>query len=211
VEGPPNPWASLHEDAKSYITLATALLGVSATFASGLLSEDTLGRWVVVAGWATLCASIACSIVANGRIFSGLRGEHAGGTEETADGRNENGDNATVVDERVANPGKRRYNRTLVWLNVSVWALLVGTALLAVGAWRTAVSSDDSLGGSPAELAKAVVAEMTGADQQSLTVETLEKSAANDFTLVVQSSSSGRFEAVVDGDRSVVVSVRPLP
>lgn len=105
---PPNPWDLLHDDAKSYITLSTALLGVSATFAGNLLSDDDAARWLVFGGWTILVGSILCSIYASGQIFKNLK-----------------------------LPASVNYNASSGFLNASVILLTVGAAALALGAWRT--------------------------------------------------------------------------
>jgi hypothetical protein len=107
---PPNPWSVLHDDAKTYITLATALLGVTATFAGRLFSGDTLGRDTVIGGWGLLVLSIVCSISANGKSFAGLKNYST------------------------------EYGGATIWLNAAVYLLLAGTIALAVGAWRTTLS-----------------------------------------------------------------------
>jgi uncharacterized membrane protein YjfL (UPF0719 family) len=103
----PNPWALLHEDAKAYITLATALLGVSATFASDLLSDDDLSRLAVFAGWALLVLAILSSVYASGRVVYKIR-----------------------------NPAKSGKS-ALVFVNIGIGLIVAGAVALAVGAWRT--------------------------------------------------------------------------
>lgn len=109
----PSTWSVLHDDAKSHITLATALLGLSATFSDRLLSDDSLGRRFVFGGWIVLGISIFASIWANGQIFKGLK------TSST------------------------NHRPALVWLNISVWLLLAGAIGLTVGAWRTSIGDGD--------------------------------------------------------------------
>jgi hypothetical protein len=103
---PPDPWTILHDDTKTYITLATALLGVTATFAGRLFSGDTVGRYAIFIGWGILVISIVCSITANGKVFGGLK------------------------------DGSTNYSQATPWLNASVYLLLGGAFLLAIGGWR---------------------------------------------------------------------------
>jgi hypothetical protein len=77
--------------------------------------------------------------------------------------------------------------------------------LLAVGAWRTATAADESE--HAAELARETVATMTGAIDDILTVERLEKNAPSDFRLVVRRSAAERFDVVVAGDPLEVVAI----
>src|SRR5438105_2340781 len=108
---PKNPWDVLHEDVKLYITLATALLGISATFANRLLSNDEAGRVVVIIGWFALGVSIAVSTYASGAVFASLK---------------------QVPLPTTYRPAPRLLNATLVCLGI-------GTVCLAFGAWRTSL------------------------------------------------------------------------
>lgn len=211
-EGAPNPWSTLHADTNSYITLASALLGVSATFAGGLLSDDTIGRMLVIGGWAALSVSIAASIYAKGKVFSGLRREYDGiplsrpsqPPNELAGAQADAQVQASEADEM----SKRKYTSASAFLNVSVMCLLAGTALLAGGAWRTATSdSSANSSATAAAMARDVVAEMTGGHETGLTVETLEKDIAGAYVLVIRRSAAERFEVTVAGDPLDVVEV----
>ena len=177
---PPNPWSILHDDAKSHITLATALLGLTATFADRLLSEDGLGRLAVFAGWALLVGSIVCSISANGKVVGGLKGE------------------------------SNDYNAASGWLNASVYLLLMGAVLLTTGAWRTSVTSDNGVspsalarraivemtGASGSEIMIESLEKLVGNDFVLIVRPALQ--------------STERFEVTVDGDRDEVILVQEI-
>ena len=65
----PNPVEMLHSETKTIITLATALLGVSVTFASDFVGDEALARVVLAIGWLLLLTAIAVSIFAAGKTI----------------------------------------------------------------------------------------------------------------------------------------------
>lgn len=97
----------LHDDAKTYTTLASSLLAITATFSNRLLSGDPLGRAVVILAWAFLGMATGAGAYASGYIFQGLR---------------------TATDD---------YRRVTVFLNAAVALIGLGAVALAIGAIRT--------------------------------------------------------------------------
>jgi hypothetical protein len=177
---PPNPWAVLHDDAKTYITLATALLGVTATFADRLVSDDDIGRVAVVAGWVVLAISIGLSIYASGTVFGAMK----------------------------SNPPPTNYNTAAGFLNIAVIALGLGAAALAFGAWRTSFETSQPTRPSPIAAARTAVAEMIGTDDIELSIDRFDKTPTNEFVISLTRSPQGStYEVVVDADRHEVVSV----
>jgi hypothetical protein len=177
----PNPWEVLHDDAKTYITLGSALLGISATFADRLLSDDDIGRWIVIAGWGVLAASIFLSIYASGTVFGELKKQ-----TPSSD-----------------------YNSAARFLNTAVMVLLIGVVLLAIGAWRTSYGADEPDTPSPISTARSTVAEMSGVDDADLTVVSVEETRGDEFEVLVEETTRGTtYEVTVDDGEAT--SVRTL-
>jgi hypothetical protein len=176
----PNAWELLHDDAKSYVTLATALLGITATFADRLLSDDNVGRAVVIIGWIILAASIALSIYASGTVFAEIKKV------------------SPSTDYKVA----------AAFLNAAVIALGIGVAALAFGAWRTSLTGDEDPP-SPILAARRAIAEMTGANHDAVVSERLEKAPSGGFLITVRDTATGKaYEVIFRGQEHEVTSVR---
>ena len=179
---PSNPWDVMHDDVKSYITLATALLGLTAAFGSKLLADDTIGRVAVLTGWVLLAVSIGFSIYASGRILRGIKANAA--TSPSAS----------------------------LYLNCAVFALGLGVAVLAFGAWRA------SLGTSPAStpvwtVAQQAVAQMRHVPANEVVVDRLGADSAGTYTLRVTAGGSAYdvkvSAAAPGGAGATVISVTP--
>jgi hypothetical protein len=188
----PHPWQVLHDDAKSYITLASALLGVTATFANDLVSDENIARWLVFGGWAALAASILLSILASGKVFGGIKASAA-----------------STSAAQTPTP-KPDYNKAVFRINVAVYALGFGVVLLAVGAFITSFSNDEADPPSPVEVAKSTVADMAG-DDAELTVTRVEQSRGDEFVVLVEEAPGGTtYEVTVDDDDGEATKVRTL-
>jgi hypothetical protein len=153
----PNPWSTLHDDASTYITLATALLGVSATFATDILSSDSRARVLVFVGWMLLVGSIVCSISAKGKIFAGLKGELVQGP----------------------------FRPTLGWLNAAVYLLLLGTLVLALGALRGTAANDGDPIIESIEIARETAASIANAPEDSLVVKSVARTSSNTLVIAI--------------------------
>lgn len=104
-------WLALQADAKTYITLAAGLLGVTATFSERLFSEDLLGRIFLFSAWAFIALSILAGAYASGRAFSGL---------------------ASESDDHSGAVG---------FLDLTVFLIGIGVGLLALAAWRSSTEA----------------------------------------------------------------------
>lgn len=102
----PNPWEMRHTDAGRLITLSSALLGITATFADGFV--DGNARYVLMVGWGALIVSIVFSIFASGKAIKETQAQSQGGGGSGTGGL----------------------------LNGAFWSLLVGGVLIAgAGGW----------------------------------------------------------------------------
>ena len=100
----PNPWAMLHDDTKTFVTLAVALLGLTATFAQELINRD--GRVWISIGWILLGLAVFSTFFASGKIQEHVR------------------TGSTSYGERSVN----------AWANAVFFLLLLGTGFVAVAA-----------------------------------------------------------------------------
>lgn len=176
---PPNAWEVLHDDAKSYVSLAAALLGITATFAGKLLSHDQTGRVAVVIGWVALAVSIGLSIYSSGTVFDEIK---------------------------KATPSTN-YRSASAFLNAAIISLGVGVAALAFGAWRTSLERGDPLDSAIAA-ARSAVAQMTRADKATIIVERLERTPSNEFVIVVQGPTGQKYDVTVVDDGHDVTAVK---
>lgn len=178
----PDPWGALHEDARTYTTLATALIGITATFSSRFVIGP--GGWRLlfpIIGWAALAASIGCCTYANGRIFAGMK----------------RGDDATTGSVESASSGKKRpakYNGAAGWLNGAVISLVIGTMILAVLAVaRTGVSTETST--QLISAARATASVMANLPESDAVIQSVTKDSENRFTIEV--AFAGEEEPVI--------------
>ena len=72
VDPNPNPKALAHDSAKSIVTIAVAVLGLSATFMAQLKGAAG-GLGFFAAAWAALVLTIICGVWASGSIIHGLK------------------------------------------------------------------------------------------------------------------------------------------
>jgi len=121
--GESNPLDLLHDDAKSYVTLAASLLAISATFSTRLLGHDQAGRWAVLGAWIALASAIGAGIYAAGAVF------------------------------RAAQSSSTSYKAPALFLNATVVLIGIGCIALAFGAWRAPVSQVEKQSPSSAAIA----------------------------------------------------------
>jgi len=184
VDDNPNPWAMRHDDTKTLITLASAVLAVSVTFAKDIVEERW--RWLLMVGWVALLVSIVCSIFASGTSVSGARDQH---------------------------DGDFKNRRCTAFLNGSFWALAAGALLLALAAmvgWKSTPAASNGLD-TAATSARAAVGVVTGEAATSVQIDEVQVSDTASTLMVREPRDKAVYVVTVDRDGSQVRSVRRQP
>lgn len=173
----PNPWEMLHADTRTFVTLATAFLGLTVTFAQDLTQDS--GRLWTGAGWILLTGSIFSAFVASGKIQGQVR------------------TNSTDYGARDVNG----------WANAVFFLLLGGAVLVAVGAgsgfWSPSDAGVDDIVGTALD----AVVEVKDLDADSLEVEVFEQVPGVEANVVISHDSGDRFVVSLALDPLSVIRV----
>lgn len=146
----------LHADTKTFVTLATALLGLTVTFAQSIVRDS--GRLWIGAGWLLLSGSVFAAFIASGKIQGQVRA-----SSRDFGARGPNG-----------------------WANAVFFLLLGGAVLIAVGAGSGLWTASDAGVEDVVDTAVDAVAEMKDLDIDSLEVKSLNKIPASRHRLSSQ-------------------------
>jgi hypothetical protein len=169
----PNPWSVQRDEAKTLITLGTAVLGVSTTFGKSILAPSGSASLTLLLAWLAIAASIVTAILASATVFSRLKA------------------NADIDAGRSAATKKTPGGIASFYLNVSFFLLVGGLVTLAFAAY-----SDWNTTSSISEAQSITTAEQAAAAAQGTTARELSDSEV--VVVVVDRSAETTFIVVVD-------------
>jgi len=120
VDPNPNLWSIQRDDAKTLITLGTAVLGVSTTFGKSFLAPNgSASIWLLIA-WLAIAGSILAAVLGSAGVFNRLKGN--------------------AFPKNPSDIPKKPGGIVSFFLNASFFLLVFGLVTLAVVAhanWRT--------------------------------------------------------------------------
>jgi hypothetical protein len=177
----PNPWSVQRDEAKTLITLGTAVLGVSTTFGKSILAPSGSASLTLLLAWLAIAASIVTAILASATVFSRLKA------------------NADIDAGRSAATKKTPGGIASFYLNVSFFLLVGGLVTLAFAAysdWNTTSSISEAQSITTAEQAAAAA---QGTTARELSVQRLSRLSDSEVVVVVvDRSAETTFIVVVD-------------
>jgi hypothetical protein len=182
----PSHWTILSEYSKTVITLASALLAVTVTFAASLMPASASGyiTWVLYGIWTLLFAAIVACLLLTAFIFQLLRGQGADYAKRARDA-------------------------------ASASYVCVGLAALAFLVLGVLSQNTESDAATSAEAAKEAVVRIDGAQSDQLRVESLHfDSDKRVYTIVVRREKPDQdmvSTVEIDADSNDVLSLESSP
>jgi len=195
----PNLWGLQREDARTLITLGTAVLGVSATFGKSFLAPSGSASPALLGAWAAIALSILVAIFASATVFNRLKA-------------NAELDASEKTDEEKKSQKKKPGGSARFCLNASFFLLVGGLVTLALVASRNwNVSPTTTYAHSVAAAEKAVAAAQATKPSQ-LRVQRFTRLNGSDASVVIcDPAAKTTYAVIIDTSDDQIIDLRATP
>jgi hypothetical protein len=197
----PNLWGLQREDARTLITLGTAVLGVSATFGKSFLAPSGSASPALLGAWAAIALSILAAIFASATVFNRLKA-------------NADLDASAKTDEEKKSQKKKPGGSASFCLNASFFLLVGGLVTLALVAsqnWNASPSPSTTYAQSVTAAEKAVAAAQATKPSQ-LRVQRFTRLNGSDASVVIcDPAAKTTYAVLVDTSDDQIIDLRATP
>jgi hypothetical protein len=173
---PPHHFAGLQGDIKTLVTVNSALLGLTVTFASDLLDSGE-GRALIGTSWIMFSLALLLAIVASGALYSKLRNK-----------------------ENLPRPEADKGGTAVALVNASFYALLIAIVLLSIGGWQEWNGAEEHSAVERAIADSFDVLNSQSGDRNALQLVWLERTDTLQYEMRFRDNRNGEYHIVYDLD-----------
>jgi hypothetical protein len=199
VDVDPNLWGLQREDARTLITLGTAVLGVSATFGKSFLAPGGSASPALLGAWVAIALSIVAAIFASATVFNRLKA-------------NADLDASAKTEEEKKSQKKKPGGSASFCLNASFFLLVGGLVTLALVASQNWDASPNTTYAQSVTAAGKAVAAAQATKPSQLRVQRFTRLNGSDASLVISDPATKTTYAVtIDTSDDQIIDLRATP
>lgn len=199
VDVDPNLWGLQREDARTLITLGTAVLGVSATFGKSFLAPGGSASPALLGAWVAIALSIVAAIFASATVFNRLKA-------------NADLDASAKTEEEKKSQKKKPGGSASFCLNASFFLLVGGLVTLALVASQNWNATPSTTYAQSVTAAERAVAAAQATKPSQLRVQRFTRLNGSDASLVISDPATKTTYAVtIDTSDDQIIDLRATP